>query len=72
MALQNILSLFGLLILVWNAGSIKSNLIEFKHYISKAKPNIVCVCETWLRVTDNFDITNYKVFKMIGLVVYQY
>ena len=63
MALQNILSLFGLLILVWNAGSIKSNLTEFKHYISKAKPNIVCVCETWLRMSDKFDIQNYKVFR---------
>ena len=63
MAGQNLLLLFGLLILVWNAGSIKSNLTEFKHYIYKARPNIVCLCETCLSLNDNFEMAGYKVFR---------
>ena len=59
----NSLTLMGFTVLLWNCRSIKANLIEFKHYINSKEPDIICLTETWLKITTKFKISNYKIFR---------
>ena len=59
----NILKSFGLVVLLWNSHSLLSNLIEFKDYIDRKKPHIICITETWLRLYQNINIKNYTTYR---------
>ena len=63
MAAGELYKKFGLSIMVWNCHSIYSNLIEFKNFIYVNKPNIICLCETWLKFKDVLKIQGYKLYR---------
>ena len=63
MAVGDLYKNFGLSIMVWNCYSIFSNLIEFKKFIFDSKPDVICLCETWLKLKDILRIQGYKVFR---------
>ena len=60
---KDILVIFGFTILLWNCRSINSNLIEFKYFINKNQPDIICLTETWLTITSMFKETNYNTIR---------
>ena len=59
----NILKQFGLLILLWNSRSLASNVIEFNLLLNKTKPGIVCITETWFRLTSSHNFKGYNLFR---------
>ena len=59
----NSLTLMGFTVLLWNCRSIKANLIDFKHYINSKELDIICLTETWCKITIKFKINNYKIFR---------
>ena len=63
MILQNLSSNYKLLILVWNCRSLKTNNIEFKKFINQSKPHIICLCETWLKLSDRINIPEYNIYR---------
>ena len=57
---------FGMILLLWNCQSILSNISEFQHYINKNNPQIpqiVCLCETWLKSTDTYKLKGYNTYR---------
>ena len=54
---------FGLIVLLWNSHSLLSNYIEFNNYIDKKKPHIICITETWLRLSQTIKIKNYTIYR---------
>ena len=63
MAIQDLTKMFGLLILVWNCRSIYSNLTEFKKFIYQSKPQVICLTETWLKLSDTLKVPNYNIYR---------
>ena len=63
MAGFDILSRFGLLFLLWNCRSIKANSMEFNNFVNKVNPHFICLCETYLNLTDNLKLTGYRIFR---------
>ena len=63
MANLNLLSRFGLIFMLWNCRSIIANYIEFSNYVHKVNPHFICLSETYLKLTDNFTVRNYKIFR---------
>ena len=49
-------------ILSWNAGSLPAHGAELKYYIDEidAKPQIICIQETWLKDTSTNNIPGYN------------
>ena len=63
MAPINSLKMFGLVLLLWNCRSLLSNLIEFKYFLYKNEPDIICLTETWFLVTTSIQFSNYKIYR---------
>ena len=63
MALQNLANTFGLTVLLWNCRSLYANMIEFKKFISQANPHIICLTETWLKLTDTLKLQPYNIYR---------
>ena len=63
MSIQSLLKNFGLILLLWNCRSIVSNLTEFKNYVFKNQPHLICLTETWLNPSDKFILKGYNVFR---------
>ena len=59
----NILKHFGLIILLWNSRSLATNVVEFNQLLYNTKPSIVCVTETWFKITSNFNFKGYNLFR---------
>ena len=47
-------------IVTWNCRSIMSNLSLFKVFLYSNKPPIVCLCETWLKPSNEPSFINYS------------
>ena len=47
----------------WNCRSIKRKLFELYHIISKFKPHIIFLNETWLGPNDTLQVNGYEVFR---------
>ena len=63
MALQDLTNNFGLLVLVWNCRSLYSNMIEFRKFISQSNAHIICLTETWLKLTDTLKLHSYNIYR---------
>ena len=61
--MYDILKLFGFIILLWNSRSILCNIDEFKKLINDTRRDVICLNETWLLVTSNYKIKNYKIYR---------
>ena len=48
-------------ILQWNANSLRARSIDFKHFISNHKPDIICIQETYLKPNLNYDLPGYSI-----------
>lgn len=46
-------------IILWNPRSIQNKEIELNFLIYKEKPDLIALCETWLREKDKLKIQNY-------------
>ena len=63
MDLQSLTNEYGLLVLAWNCRSIYANMIEFKKFISRSNPHVICLTETWLRLTDTLKLPSYTIYR---------
>ena len=63
MALQDLTNAFGLLVMVWNCRSLYPNIIEFKKFINQSNPQIICLSETWLKLTDTLKLQPYNIYR---------
>ena len=61
--MQSLLKYFGLLLLLWNARGLQTNLLEFQNFIDKKKPQIICVTETFLKPGTQFKMKGYVVYR---------
>ena len=61
--MSNFLKAFGFIAMLWNCRSILSNHIEFRNYVYKNEPQIIFLCETWLKFTDNLAIPGYTTYR---------
>ena len=48
-------------IVQWNANGIRSKYIEFGQFISVYKPQVICICETFLKENIAFTLNGYNV-----------
>lgn len=46
-------------IILWNPRSIQNKEIELNFLIYKENPDLIALCETWLREKDKLKIQNY-------------
>jgi exonuclease III len=55
----------AILILQWNAHSLKACSAELKHFLSTSKtpPDLICVAETYLKPTQNFTLSGYEIVR---------
>ena len=63
MVYNSFLHFFGLLLLLWNAKGIRSNLVEFKKFVHDNSPHIICMTETWLIAKIDLSIKGYKAYR---------
>ena len=63
MGINSLANEFGILIFVWNCRSLLTNIIEFKRFINQSNPHIICLCETWLKLSDNLKFPEYNIFR---------
>ena len=61
--MQGIIKYFGLLVLIWNARGLQTNLLEFQNYVYKRKPHIMCITETFLKPGTQFKLKGYAVYR---------
>ena len=52
----------------WNARSLKSNLAEFKNFLSSHSPHVVCICEPWFTFYFDPKFTNYTLYRQDRLL----
>jgi len=50
-------------IILWNARSIINKETEINYLIYKENPDIIAICETWLKDKDKFMIPNYDIIR---------
>jgi len=48
---------------LWNIRSIQNKKTELNYLINKEQPEIVGICETWLKFKDKFTLQNYQVIR---------
>ena len=60
---NNIQTILGLTLLLWNSRSIYANIQEFKQLTNKHSPDIICLTETWLKETDKLHIKSYITYR---------
>ena len=61
--MQTILQYFGLLLLLWNARGIQTNLLEFQNFAAKKNPHIICITETLLKPDKQFKLKGYVIYR---------
>ena len=61
--MQGIIKYFGLLVLIWNARGEQTNLLEFQNFVSKRKPYIMCITETFLKPGPQFKLRGYAIYR---------
>ncbi|XP_047481961.1 uncharacterized protein LOC125034262 [Penaeus chinensis] len=50
-------------IMLWNIRSIQNKKSELNYLIYKEQPEIIGICETWLKGKDKFSIPNYQILR---------
>jgi len=50
-------------IIFWNARSVHNKNIDLNHLINVEKPDVLALCETWLKNKDNFKLQNFKIIR---------
>ncbi|XP_063615580.1 uncharacterized protein LOC134788675 [Penaeus indicus] len=50
-------------IILWNIRSIQNKKTELNYLLNKEQPDIIGICETWLKCKDKFNLQNYQVIR---------
>jgi len=50
-------------IILWNARSVLNKSIDLNHLLEKEQPDILALCETWLKNKDSFNLEHYKIIR---------